>query len=608
MCGICGIVGLNNQLPIVEKMLDDMHYRGPDDRGTYQKHNIALGQVRLSILDLSSAGHQPMSSHDGRYIIVFNGEIYNYLELKSTYFANDQFKSNSDTEVLIKMYEKFGEACLNYLNGMFAFVIYDELTQKIFAARDRFGIKPFYYYYEDNKFLFCSEPAVLKTALLSNSIECQPNKGIIYDYLVNDRTNHSEETFFTKIKKLQHGHCISLESNCFKIKKWYNLKEKITTEVSLDPINFRNLIQESVALQLRSDVPLGTCLSGGLDSSSLTAIIESANKTKKLHTFSAVYGKGLQGDESEYIDLFTNYSLDMHKCKITGDEFFLDKEDFIKSHQEPVPGASPYAQYRVMKMAKEYVTVILNGQGVDEVLAGYDYFYAFLLKEYLLNKKLNLFWKEFKGYQNNQHNNQVLINLGYLFLPETARQYLKLYSKNFINKDFFREYHSNTKIVDTIFKQNSLKDALYSQFENVFEHFLIWGDHSAMHFSMESRFPFLDHRFVEKALSTPNYQKINNGVRKILLRQSMQGLVPDKILNRYDKVGYDTPENEWMRSNIWKTEINDILNSAWLKHNEYLDYKKMSEMYFLHLSRKKNYGSTLWKMINLYYWDKQFHE
>jgi len=608
MCGICGIIGLSEQRHIVENMLNEMHYRGPDDRGIYQKHNITLGQVRLSILDLSSAGHQPMYSHDGRYVIVFNGEIYNYLELKATYFSNEEFISNSDTEVLIKMYERFGKSCLEYLNGMFAFVIYDELTHKIFAARDRFGIKPFYYYYENKVFLFCSEPAVLKKALLANNIECQPNNSIIYDYLVNDRTNHSEATFFTKIKKLQHSHFISIESNDFKISRWYNLRDRISNEESQTPEHFKNLIQEAVSLQLRSDVPLGTCLSGGLDSSSLTAIIESANKTKKLHTFSAVYGKGLQGDESDYIDLFADFSLDMHKCKITGDEFFYDKEDFIKSHQEPVPGASPYAQYRVMKMAKEYVTVILNGQGVDEVLAGYDYFYAFLLKEYLLNKQLNLFWQEFKGYQNNQHNNRVLINLAYLFLPETARQYLKLYSKNFINKDFFRKYHSNTKIVDTIFKQNSLKNTLYSQFENVFEHFLIWGDHSAMHFSMESRFPFLDHRFVEKALSTPNNQKINKGVRKVLLRESMQGLVPDTILTRYDKIGYDTPEDEWMRSNLWKTEINDILNSTWLKHNEYLDYKKMSEMYLAHLSKKNNYGSTIWKMINLYYWKKQFNQ
>ena len=276
MCGICGIIRFDNG-PVQEssllEMMRTMKHRGPDDEGLFIKENIGLGFVRLSILDLTMAGHQPMFSPDKRYVILYNGEIYNYIELRQKLQSKGYtFLSGSDTEVLLNCYIEWGEPCLNMLNGMFAFAILDTRTNNIFAARDRFGIKPFYFFQDQNQFLFASDiPPILK--ILDHKRE--PDDSVIFDYLVFNRTNHSEKTFFKNIQKLQHGHTLTIRSGRININCWYSLPDKLSDYKStfFNEKDFLKEFESSINLQLRSDVPVGTCLSGGLDSSAITALV-----------------------------------------------------------------------------------------------------------------------------------------------------------------------------------------------------------------------------------------------------------------------------------------------------------------------------------------------
>jgi len=355
MCGIAGIVNFNQQ-PVDEKdirlMMTKMKHRGPDDEGVFLDNNVGLGFVRLSILDLSPAGHQPMFSHDGRYVIIFNGEVYNYIEIKEELKNEFLFKTGTDTEVVLAAYQKWGNTCLDRFNGMFAFVIYDTLTKDFFGARDRYGIKPFYYYQDSEKFIFASE---IKSIL--PLVKREANDNMIFDYLLYNRTDHTEQTFFKNIFKLQHGSILTIKNNSVKTKKWYNLSEKIIVQKPVTPDAYRELFKESIKLRLRADVPIGVSLSGGIDSSAITAsLIKDFNLTE-LNTFSAVYGKDEPTDESEFINEFKGVVKGMHYVYPDADSFFNDFERFIDAHNEPVPDIGPYAQFKVMELASKYVTV-----------------------------------------------------------------------------------------------------------------------------------------------------------------------------------------------------------------------------------------------------------
>ena len=346
MCGICGIINFNNK-PVEESdirlMMHKIKHRGPDDKGVVIKNNIGLGFVRLSILDLTPAGHQPMFSKDRRHVIIYNGEVYNYIEIKDQLKHKYDFTTGTDTEVVLAAYQEWGEECLHKFNGMWAFAIYDTLDKSLFISRDRYGIKPFYYYKNDEKFIFASE---IKSIL--PFIKREANDKIIHDYLLYNRTDHSEETFFKDIKKLQHGSFFKLRSNKLTIKRWYNLSDRIKIEKELSPEQYRDLFKDSIKLRLRADVPVGVSLSGGIDSSSIVASLINDFNFLDLNTFSAVYGKEESSDESNYIDEFKKIVNKMHYTTPNADTFFNDFESFIEAHNEPVPDTGPYVQYKVI--------------------------------------------------------------------------------------------------------------------------------------------------------------------------------------------------------------------------------------------------------------------
>ena len=396
MCGICGIINFDSQSvreDDIRQMMLQMKHRGPNDEGIFLNGTNGFGFVRLSILDLSDRGHQPMFDITQRFMIVHNGEVYNYIELREELIKlGYTFRSNTDTEVILYSYLHWGQDCLHKFNGMWAFAVYDKLENTLFISRDRFGIKPFYYYLDEHRFIFASDiPPIL--TIIKNKKE--PNYQSIFDFLVFNRTDYSENTFFEKVKKLQHGHL--LKTSCdpksienFKISRWYNLRERVcAAEPFSSPEEYREFFSSSINLRLRSDVPVGACLSGGLDSSSIVSVLLNDFKRSDINSFSAVYGKNVIGDEKKYIDEYSQSINNMYFIYPNADTLLKDLDRFIFAHSEPMGSTSPYAQFKVMELAKNNnAVVMLDGQGADEQLAGYHYFFGFYFKELAKTVKL----------------------------------------------------------------------------------------------------------------------------------------------------------------------------------------------------------------------------
>ena len=580
-----------------------MKHRGPDDEGVFVKENIGLGFVRLSILDLTIAGHQPMLSADKRYVIVLNGEIYNYIELRGELKNKGYiFRSGSDTEVLLNCFIEWGESCLHKLNGMFAFAILDTYTNDIFAARDRFGIKPFYYYKDQNQFVFASDiPPLLEIS----GHRKEPEDSVIFDYLVFNRTNQSEKTFFKNIKKLQHGHTLSVRSGNVNINRWYYLPDRISyhTSFQFNEKDFLEELKSSINLQLRSDVPVGTCLSGGLDSSAITSLVLNNKQDVDLHSFSAVYRKGQKGDESEYIAEFKEKNLRIHYTFPTDDSLLEDLDKFIISLSEPVPTTSIYAEYKVMELAKDHCTVLLNGQGADELMAGYHYFYGYYFRDLIHSNSWGKFINELFQYTRIHKSVFGLKTLGFSLNPQSLRHFK---NHNFIDNSFYDDYYKKPNpLFDVFYKSKTLKEFLLNHFEYKFEHHLLWADKTGMQFSLETRFPFLDHNLVEKTLSIPTANYIKDGYTKVIMRNALKGILPEKIRMRKDKIGFSTPESDWFKNKKLQELLSDVIESESFKERGYFDVKQCKKELKLFQNYHK-YNSEFWKWIHLELWFRKF--
>lgn len=604
MCGICGIFEYqkhDSNLLTVQNMMRIMKHRGPDDEGTFYDDHFTLGFVRLSIIDLSISGHQPMVSRDQRYVMAFNGEIYNYIELRSELTSKGyNFFTNTDSEVLLTSYIEWGESCLERFNGMWAFVIYDTIEKSVFGARDRFGIKPFYYLQTKDRFVFASD---VNSIQMTHRDQVSTDNQSVFDYLVFNRTDLTTDTFYNEIKKLPHGTKFSIDQSGFKIKQWYNLRDRISEGVS-SVGEYRELLIDSIRLRMRSDVPIGVCLSGGLDSSSIVSILLNNLGHKGLSTFSAVYNKGEIGDESKFINLYKYSPLCMHKVTPTAQSLFDDTEKFIATIAEPISSTSPYAQYKVMELAKNNVVVTLDGQGADEALAGYHYFYGYLFKEYFTQMKFKSFLSESYQYLSKHHSLLGLQTMFYFFLPPIVQARLRSDISQYINPEFSKAYISTNRVTSTLYNASTLNDSLINHFEYKLEHLLKWEDRNSMNFSLEARVPFLDYRLVEYTLSLKTDSIIKNGYTKHILRQAMKGILPEEIRTRKDKVGFDTPQDEWFRQSIWQERVNEILLQPVLK--DYIDLPKARSLYKRHLLRKVNCAKEIWKWVNLYYWVDKF--
>lgn len=605
MCGISGIINLNGK-PVGENdirlMMEKMKHRGPDDEGVFIDGNVGLGFVRLSILDLSIAGHQPMHSHNNRYVIIFNGEVYNYIEIREELKNDFHFKTGTDTEVVLAAYQKWGKSCLDKFNGMFAFVIFDKDTKQIFAARDRFGIKPFYYYQDEEKFIFASEIKSILPLLKSRSI----NNSIVLDYVAYNRTDHTNKTFFNGIKKLRHGYTLLINKTKIDFVQWYSLRDKIKDKKTiLSRDEYQEILTDSVKLRLRSDVRVGVSLSGGLDSSSITSLVLNKLNLPNISSFSAVYNTNESYDEYEFIKLYSSQMDNMFYTYPSKETFLNDYKEFIGSHSEPVNDVGSYIQYKVMELVSKHVKVVLDGQGADEQLGGYHNFFGSYYKELLNSGKLLKFIKENFHYLSQHKSPEALKYFIYYILPIKLKKSTNKLAKGSINKEFFNSYSKDSSIISDIYHPLSLHDSLIQHFEYKLEHLLKWDDINSMKFSIESRVPFLDYRLVEASLNLPSDLILKNGTTKYLLRESMKDILPKKIVERKDKKGFSNPRREWFKTPEFQELIFDTLNSNDFQNLNIFDVKDATQKYKNHLADKSDYSIDIWKWININEWKKQ---
>lgn len=541
-------------------MANVMQHRGPDGEGQWinKSGHVGFGHRRLSILDLSENAAQPFH-YLNRYTIIHNGEIYNYIELKNELIKlGYSFKSGSDTEVITAAYDLYKNDCVKKFDGMFAFAIWDEKEQILFAARDRFGEKPFYYFETENQFIFASEIKALWAAGIPRKAEDK----MLLNYLTLGYVQNAadkELTFFENIFSLPPAHFLSssIKKTVSIVQAYWNLDKEYKIAISeADAIEkFEDLFSASVKRRLRSDVPVGTSLSGGLDSSSIVQqLFESKNK---LSSFSAVF-PGFEKDESKYIKLVTEqFQLQNFQVTPTAENLAHDFEKLCFYQDEPFPSSSIYAQYKVFELAKKNnVTVLLDGQGADEILAGYHKYLHWYLQELISRNKFGKAKREKTALQNN--NAQIwwsIKNIIAAFLPAHAsiqlekREYGKSIHHPDINADFLRSLRG--KEWEGIHKPivTKLNDILhFNVMENGLEELLRFADRNSMAHGREVRLPFLSHELVSFVFSLPSNFKIQNGFTKHLLRRVMDNKLPDEIVWRKDKIGYEPPQQQWMEN------------------------------------------------------------
>ena len=570
MCGIAGIITLNKNNLSLEKlklMTDSIAHRGPDGEGHWidESGQVGLAHRRLSIIDLSSTSGQPMHYLD-RYSIVFNGEIYNYIELKEELLAKGyKFYTKSDTEVLLALYDYKKNSFLDELDGMFAFAIWDKQTKTLFCARDRFGEKPFYYYYNNEEFVFASE----MKALFAIGIEKKINRKRTFEYLLFTTIENPydrSETFYSEVKQLPPAKYLTINFGTKKIEinDYWDLSIKTTFEGTFTDasIIFYDLLNESIKYRLRSDVKTGSSLSGGIDSSAIVSLANNLLPTNaEQHVFSARF-PGFIKDEGFFIDLVLNNCKNAKAIKhevFPNEESMLINLDKIMYHQEePFGSASIAAQFEVMQLASENgVKVLLDGQGADELLAGYTPFYVTLLRQlYKKNKKVyrvsleNI--KKNSTADINKINYKDFGNIYYYnttkFIGQLRRNWIKNDSPYFLNihPELVNEYK---KVKNPIYTPPNLKQHLkFMLLNRGLNELLRYADRNSMANSVEIRLPFLSHRLVEFVFTLPDNFFIQEGWTKYLLRSSLEGILPNQIQWRRDKIGYEPPQANWMNN------------------------------------------------------------
>lgn len=594
MCGISGVINKQfiNINPDEIKIINDLiAHRGPDDEGFYFGENFALGHRRLSILDLSSDGHQPMMYMD-KYIITYNGEIYNYVEIKNELLQEGyQFNSKTDTEVILAAYDKWGFECVKRFNGMWSFAIHDKEKNILFCSRDRFGVKPFYYSDTATKFIFGSE---IKQILSGMGNDNFANMSSIRDFLIEGYSDHTNETFFEGVYNLPAGHNLIylLKENNFQKIKYYSLDAD--SDLALDEASaverFIVDFKRSIDYRLRSDVKVGTCLSGGLDSSSIAGLSSLIYKKKSLTKFQAIHAKSTEkkSDESNYAqELASNCNIDLCIIEPKVEEFIKSIDEVIYCQEEPFASPSVFMQYFVFKKAKEIgCKVMLDGQGGDEIMLGYERYYPAYLRSIPLYDAIN----ELFLMKNNSRLSMKDL-LGYFLYFSISKIRILIiknkfsYIKDTYLKNFFHIIRSTESYLNIREMQKLEIESLQ------LPHLLRYEDKNSMRHSIEARLPFLDYKLVETCLGIKNSLKIKNGWTKYILRIAMTGLIPKNILWRKIKFGFDAPEDSWIK------EIMADMESS-ITQSDLLKKILKSEINFKIIDKK-----TLWKLYSIAKWE-----
>ncbi len=642
MCGIGGIFNIDGEraeVSLLKKMMEAVSHRGPNDEGyalintksgkivnCYGKDtphkeklealpkqtdsNLALGSRRLAVLDLSAQGHQPMTAAEENICLTFNGEIYNYKELREELgLLGYQFNSNTDTEVILKSYLEWGYDCQSRFRGMWAFALWDNRNKSLFCSRDRFGIKPFFYHYDGKSFLFASE---IKQLLLDSNINRDVNEKMLYRMMkIGSFLYYDDESLFSEIKVLPHSHYLVVDNSGVHCQRYYDLQPQLFEESKLSFIEaqqeYRDRLSEVVGLHLRSDIQVGSCLSGGLDSSALVCIANDLTK-QPINSFTAYYKEGKGFDERKWVNrLVDRCNLKPHYISPRPEDFINDFEKMTYMHDYPVLGSSPFTQYYVMKLAGDNNTrVVLDGQGNDEINIGYEHsfyrYYADLLKK----RKIVPFVSEFMAYLTSKSKKSLIEKIAktgiaaILPVSEQYRQEMKHYLPNVMCKRF-NERELINKIIDI--PSSKLSNFLYHLIMTIYlQSLLHFEDRNSMAFSVESRVPYLDHKLVEFMFSLPANYKISGAETKKLHRAAMQGIVPNEIINRNDKVNFAAPgESIWLKAEL-NNYLNTVLQSNSFKNRGVFDTKKINRIYKQYITGKHSYGTLLWKVMAVEIW------
>jgi asparagine synthase (glutamine-hydrolysing) len=619
MCGISGIIytdkNRKTETAVLKRMTDAIYHRGPDDEGFYINNNVGLGFRRLSIIDLA-AGHQPLSNENSSIQLIFNGEIYNYLEQRESLLKKGhKFKTVSDTEVILHLYEEYGVDCLKYLRGMFAFVIWDNNKQQLFCARDRFGIKPFYYYTDSEKFVFGSEiKAILKSGNIDKSLSGDAlDSYFAFGYITSDLS------IYEKVKKLQPAHYLLLsfkDKLTIDIKKYWEIRfePNYTKTENQWAEEIEESLSEAVKLHMVADVPLGAFLSGGIDSSSVVALM-AKHSALPIKTFSIGF-KEKEFNELQYArEVAKRYNCEYHEQIIEPEAVSLLPK-LVNAYDEPFADSSAIPTYYVSKLAREYVTVALSGDGGDELFAGYNeysslkniYSKAYNFKSPLLNK---LLWGNIHKIIPEGSKGSYTTH----FLSKN-KEYLGAYSTIYSNEErqkliLNNSFASNHTNASESFKIEILKTATGNDFITSLQHLdlhtylvddiLTKVDRVSMLNSLETRVPFLDHKFAELSFQIPWNLKLKGEDQKYIFKKAMASKLPASTLN-HPKQGFAVPLSMWFKDNLAEY-VKDTLLSPNSLLSAYLnkDYiRKIVE----DKASKSGYRTRIWSLLFFEEWLK----
>jgi len=602
MCGIAGQYCYARGRPdrrLLSAMSERLAHRGPDGEGTHVSGSVGLVHRRLAIIDLSPDGLQPMTNEDGTLWLVFNGEIYNFVELREELaHKGHTFYSKSDTEVILHAYEEWGYECLVRFNGMWAFALWDEKKQELFCARDRFGIKPFYYAEAGGSFLFASE---IKALLAHPAVGKHPNQEMLGTYLAWGVQDHCSRTMFEGIFQIEPAHALVVT------------KDGITPpfrywDVTVNPAirggeddatvaaRLKTLLREATRIHTRSDVAVGTCLSGGIDSSALTATINTLIRSdapgsvgERQKTFSVVF-PGTRFDESRYIDeVVAATGVDADRTEPAPGQLQKDIGHLVYLQDEPFGSLSIYAQYCVMRLAQKKVKVVLDGQGADELLGGYLGYQGSYIRGLMRNLRWGTAAGEIAG-SLRRHRAFFASARKQLAVRRTRRGLVKCPAAPV-------DRYSGT--LDCVLHRELFSTNLPA--------LLHYEDRNSMAFSLESRVPYLDVRLVEYAASLPLSQKIRGGCTKVALRAAIRGLVPESVRCRGDKMGFVTPEECWIKEEL-RAFMLDIFSSESFRSRSFWDADAVMQDYEAFLAGTAPYSPEIWRIACAELWLRTFFD
>ena len=620
MCGICGIVNFDRSKlvdpELIERMTTVLVHRGPDDDGYFVEANAGFGHRRLSIIDLGG-GKQPIFNEDQSILIVFNGEIYNYADLTTELTQlGHQFKSRSDTEAIVHAYEQYGDACVDHLRGMFAFAIWDRRRKRLLVARDRLGIKPLYFYQCDGFLAFASE---IKSLLQIPAVSRVVNPDALESYLTL-RYVPGPQTMFKGISKLQPGHLLVMDDRGVRIRKYWDLEYRTGEAISAEDYlsRFEELLEESVKLRLVAEVPLGVFLSGGLDSSAILAVMSKLRGREKIKTFSVGYEVPKAQEESvnefEYARLAAKaFGAEHHEFKLTAEDFRDSLTDLAWYLDEPLANDSCIPLYFIARLARKHITVVLSGEGADEILAGYGIYKRMLsidaaytqfprLTPWIARKLASIL----PGQTSRRYASWASLPMEQRYrgvsmgMPAALRaQLLGRPDGEAAVDDAFRS------CFEAVPKKDVLNRMLYADMKIWLpDDLLLKADKMTMANGLELRVPFLDHKLVEYAATLPAYLKLKGSTGKYLLREAMKNVLPRQIINR-SKKGFPVPTESWLRGDL-KDFVHDTLLASDAACRGYMNPRVIEKIVSEHEKGTENRRQELWTLLTFEIWHRLF--